>query len=126
MYVKYTLTGIRNVSIRLAYLRTLVTSHAGHVILFSSGSGECRSDPKPQLASSMQTITDSGDSDSPPVKERATLLPRATNPLAAVDGLRTVYGSDGEIDNISPRVAAVSVSENQLLIHSITAMSGSC
>ena len=55
----------------------------------------------------------SGDSDRPG-KERASLLPRATNPLALTEGARTRYGSDGEVDSISPRRAPSAVSEIRL------------
>lgn len=57
----------------------------------------------------MAAMTDSGDSD-PPGKERVSLIPKATNPLAVADSGKTMYGSDGEVDTASPRVAAAAVS----------------
>ena len=46
------------------------------------------------------------DSPDPPGKERVSLLPKATNPLAVSERAGTKYGSDGEVDTIPPRRAA--------------------
>ena len=61
----------------------------------------------------------SGDSDRSD-KEKVSLLPRATNPLALNEGARTLYGSDGEVETVSPHRTASSssaVSETEL-VHS--------
>lgn len=60
-------------------------------------------------AQSAGTDSSSGDSDRP--KEKVSLLPRATNPIAQTEGSRTRYGSDGEVESLSPRRSSSTVSE---------------